>query len=151
METVLRAAGIYLVLMVVIKIAGRRTLLQMTSFDLILLLIISEATQQALLGDDFSVTGAALTIITLVTIDIVLGKLKNRFPVVEQVIDGGPVILVDNGNLLTERMKMTGISPDDVLEAARSGQGLERFDQIKYAVLEVNGHISIIPRTDNQA
>ena len=52
METVLRAAGIYLVLMVVIKIAGRRTLLQMTSFDLILLLIISEAPQQALLGDD---------------------------------------------------------------------------------------------------
>jgi len=69
METVLRAAAIYLVLMVVFKIAGRRTLLQMTSFDLILLLIISEATQQALLGDDFSVTGAALTIITLVTID----------------------------------------------------------------------------------
>ncbi|HAS98950.1 MAG TPA: DUF421 domain-containing protein, partial [Pantoea agglomerans] len=58
METVLRAAAIYLVLMVVFKIAGRRTLLQMTSFDLILLLIISEATQQALLGDDFSVTGA---------------------------------------------------------------------------------------------
>ncbi|HBP96090.1 MAG TPA: DUF421 domain-containing protein, partial [Pantoea agglomerans] len=69
METVLRAAAIYLVLMVVFKIAGRRTLLQMTSFDLILLLIISEATQQALLGDDFSVTGAALTIITLVAID----------------------------------------------------------------------------------
>ena len=118
METVLRAAAIYLVLMVVFKIAGRRTLLQMTSFDLILLLIISEATQQALLGDDFSVTGAALTIITLVTIDIVLGKLKSRFPVVEQAIDGGPVILVENGNLLTERMKMTGIDPDDVLEAA---------------------------------
>ncbi len=123
METVLRAAAIYLVLMVVFKIAGRRTLLQMTSFDLILLLIISEATQQALLGDDFSVTGAALTIITLVTIDIVLGKLKSRFPMVEQAIDGGPVILVENGNLLTERMKMTGISLDDVLEAARSGQG----------------------------
>ena len=78
METVLRAAAIYLLLMVVFKIAGRRTLLQMTSFDLILLLIISEATQQALLGDDFSVTGASLTIITLITIDIVLGKLKAR-------------------------------------------------------------------------
>ena len=63
-------------------------------------------------------------------------------------IDGGPVILVENGNLLMDRLKMTGISPDDVLEAARSGPGLERFDQIKYAVLEVNGHISIIPRTE---
>lgn len=145
METVLRAAGIYLLLMVVFKIAGRRALLQMTSFDLILLLIISEATQQALLGDDFSVTGASLTIITLIAMDIVLGKMKTRFPFVAQMTEGGPVILVEHGNELCQRMKMTGISREDILEAARSAQGLERIDQIKYAVLEVNGHISIIP------
>lgn len=145
METVLRAASIYFLLMVLFKIAGRRTLLQMTSFDLILLLIISEATQQALLGDDFSVTGAALTIITLVTIDIVLGKLKTRFPRLALLTDGGPVILVENGRELTQRMKMTGISRDDILESARSSQGLEDLAQIKYAILEVNGHISVIP------
>lgn len=145
METILRAASIYFLLMVLFKIAGRRTLLQMTSFDLILLLIISEATQQALLGDDFSVTGASLTIITLVTIDILLGKLKSRYPRVEQLTEGGPVILVENGHELVQRMKMTGISREDILEAARSSQGLERIDQIKYAVLEVNGHISVIP------
>mgnify|MGYP004721742833 CR=1 FL=1 len=76
MEMVLRAVAVYLVLMVVFKIAGRRALLQMTSFDLILLLIISEATQQALLGSDFSVTGAALTIITLLVVDILFGLVK---------------------------------------------------------------------------
>lgn len=148
METVLRAAGIYLLLMVVFKIAGRRALLQMTSFDLILLLIISEATQQALLGDDFSVTGASLTIITLIVIDILLGKLKTQFPFVEQLVEGGPVILVENGNELHKRMKMAGISREDILEAARSSQGLMRMEQIKYAVLEVNGHISIIPESE---
>ncbi|WP_338670317.1 YetF domain-containing protein [Pantoea dispersa] len=151
METVLRAAAIYLLLMVVFKIAGRRTLLQMTSFDLILLLIISEATQQALLGDDFSVTGASLTIITLITIDIVLGKLKARFPLFEQMAEGGPLILVEHGRILTQRLKMSGISREDILEAARSGQGLERIDQIKYAVLEVSGHISIIPENSDKA
>ncbi len=145
METVLRAAGIYLLLMVVFKIAGRRALLQMTSFDLILLLIISEATQQALLGDDFSVTGAGLTIITLIAIDVVLGKLKTRFPVVEQLAEGGPVILVEHGKELSTRMKMNGINHEDIMEAARSSQGLERLEQIRFAVLEVNGHISIIP------
>lgn len=150
METVLRAAAIYLLLMVVFKIAGRRTLLQMTSFDLILLLIISEATQQALLGDDFSVTGASLTIITLITIDIVLGKLKSRFPLFEQMAEGGPLILVEHGRILTQRLKMSGISQEDILEAARSGQGLERIDQIKYAVLEVSGHISIIPENSDK-
>ena len=147
METVLRAAGIYLLLMVVFKIAGRRALLQMTSFDLILLLIISEATQQALLGDDFSVTGAGLTIITIIAIDVVLGKLKTRFPIVEQLAEGGPVILVEHGKELSTRMKMTGINHEDIMEAARSSQGLERLDQIRFAVLEVNGHISIIPES----
>lgn len=77
MEMVLRALAIYLILLVVFKIAGRRALLQMTSFDLILLLIISEATQQALLGNDFSVTGAMLTIMTLVVVDMLFGLMKN--------------------------------------------------------------------------
>lgn len=145
METVLRAAGIYLVLIIVMKISGRRTLMQMTSFDLVLLLIVSEATQQALLGDDFSVTGAALTIITLFSIDILLGMLKERFPSAERMVDGAPVILVENGNPLSERMKKAGVNMDEVLLSARSSQGLERMDQIKFAILEKNGQISIIP------
>ena len=72
-------------------------LLQMTSFDLILLLIISEATQQALLGEDFSITGAMITITTLVVVDIIFGLLKKYFSTVENILDGTPVILVENG------------------------------------------------------
>ncbi|KOC89524.1 DUF421 domain-containing protein [Winslowiella iniecta] len=147
METVLRAASMYLVLMVVLKIAGRRTLLEMTSFDLILLLIISEATQQALLGDDFSVTGASLTIITLIVIDILFGMLKAHFPRLELLIDGGSLILVENGKLLPMRARKAGISEEDILLSARSTQGLERLDQIKFAILEKNGKISIVPQS----
>lgn len=80
MDMVFRALAIYLFLVVVFKVAGRRALLQMTSFDLILLLIISEATQQALLGQDFSVTGAMITITTLVVVDILFGLMKKYFP-----------------------------------------------------------------------
>nr|WP_024967212.1 YetF domain-containing protein [Pantoea sp. IMH] len=144
METVLRAASMYLLLMVVLKIAGRRTLLEMTSFDLILLLIISEATQQALLGNDFSVTGASLTIITLIVVDILFGMMKSRFPRVDRLIDGTAMILVEEGEVLSGRARRAGISIDDIMTAARS-QGLERFDQIKFAILEKNGKISIIP------
>lgn len=147
METVLRAASMYLLLMVVLKIAGRRTLLEMTSFDLILLLIISEATQQALLGDDFSVTGASLTIITLIVIDILFGMLKSNFPRLELLIDGGSLILVENGKLLPARARKAGISEEDILLSARSTQGLERLDQIKFAILEKNGKISIVPQS----
>ncbi|MCQ4105388.1 DUF421 domain-containing protein [Erwinia persicina] len=145
METVLRAVGIYFILLIVFRIAGRRALLQMTSFDLILLLIISEATQQALLGDDFSVTGAALTIITLVVLDITLGYIKKKTGWFDYLLDGSPVILVENGRVLDNKLKKSGITLDDILVSARTNQGVYEIAKIKFAILEKNGHISIIP------
>lgn len=149
METVFRAAGIYFVLLIVFRIAGRRALLQMTSFDLILLLIISEATQQALLGDDFSVTGAALTIITLIVLDISLGFIKKKTTWVDYMLDGSPVILVEYGKPVGEKLRKTGITVDDIMVSARTNQGIHELSKIKFAILEKNGHISIIS-TDNQ-
>ena len=144
MDMVFRALAIYLFLVVVFKVAGRRALLQMTSFDLILLLIISEATQQALLGEDFSVTGAMITITTLVVVDIIFG-LKKYFSPVENILDGTPVILVENGVPLTDKLKKVDVSCDDILVSARQNNGITEFAKIKYAILERNGHISIIP------
>lgn len=145
MEMILRAVAIYLILLVVFKIAGRRALLQMTSFDLILLLIISEATQQALLGNDFSVTGAMLTIVTLVVIDMLFGVLKKYIHGAESVLDGSPVILVSHGELQNDKLKKVDVSCDDILVSARQNHGITELKQIKYAILERNGHISIIP------
>lgn len=145
MEMILRAVAIYLILLVVFKIAGRRALLQMTSFDLILLLIISEATQQALLGDDFSVTGAMLTIITLVVIDMLFGLAKKYISGAESMFDGSPVILVVHGELQKEKLKKVDVSCDDILVSARQNHGIYQLEKIKYAILERNGHISIIP------
>lgn len=145
MEMILRAVAIYLILLVVFKIVGRRALLQMTSFDLILLLIISEATQQALLGNDFSVTGAMLTIITLVAIDMLFGLLKKTISGAESMLDGSPVILVSHGELQYEKLKKVDVSCDDILVSARQNHGITELKKIKYAILERNGHISIIP------
>ncbi len=145
MEMILRAVAIYLILLVVFKIAGRRALLQMTSFDLILLLIISEATQQALLRDDFSVTGAMLTIITLVVIDMLFGLAKKYISGAESMFDGSPVILVVHGELQQEKLKKVDVSCDDILVSARQNHGIYQLEKIKYAILERNGHISIIP------
>ncbi|MFZ3389504.1 MULTISPECIES: DUF421 domain-containing protein [Buttiauxella] len=147
MDMVLRALAIYLILMVVFKIAGRRALLQMTSFDLILLLIISEATQQALLGNDFSVTGAMITIVTLIVVDILFGMIKKYLPGADDLLDGTPVILVENGYLFQDKMKKADISCDDILLMARVDHGITRLDEIKFAILETNGHISIVPES----
>ncbi|AYN96262.1 MULTISPECIES: DUF421 domain-containing protein [Pseudomonas] len=146
MDAVLRAAAVYLVVFVIFKIAGRRTLAEITTFDFVLLLIIGEATQQALLGDDFSVTNAALIIVTLVVIDIGLSLVKERSPKLARFIDGMPMIIVENGQVLKARLNKVRLAEEDILEAARTTHGLERMDQIKYAILEKNGAISIIPK-----
>lgn len=146
MDAVLRATVVYVVLLLLFRISGRRSLSQLTTFDFVLLLIIGEATQQALLGEDFSLTNAVLVIVTLLAIDIALSLAKQRSPSVEKLIDGVPIVLVENGRPLDDRLRKSRVSEEDVLEAARSLQGLERLDQIKFAVLEVSGGITILPK-----
>lgn len=146
MDAVLRAGAIYLALMVLFKICGRRSLGELTSFDFVLLMVIGEATQQALLGDDFSVTNAVLVIITLMVIDVGLSLIKRRYTRVAKLIDGGPTIIVENGRFLRHRMHEARIEEDDIMEAARIAEGIEDVEQIKFAIMERNGKISVITR-----
>ncbi|KPA91459.1 hypothetical protein PF66_02342 [Pseudomonas asplenii] len=88
MDSVLRAAAMYVALMILFKIAGRRSLAELTTFDLVLLMIIGEATQQALLGDDFSLTNSIVVIVTLIAVDVGLSLLKRRFSTISRLIDG---------------------------------------------------------------
>lgn len=148
MDAVLRALAIYVVLMVVLRLSGKRTLSELTTFNFVLLLIISESTQQALLGEDFSVTMAALVIITLVTIDRVADYLRFRFRPLDKLTDSEPVLLVYHGHPIREVMDREHVRIDEILEAARSTQGLGRLDQVRYAVLESSGGISIIPEPE---
>src|SRR3990170_6661034 len=144
MESVLRGAAIYLVLLVILRLSGRRATPQMTPFDFVLLLIVAETTQQALLGDDFSITNSVILIVTLFTIDIVLSYVKQWAPKAGLIIDGTPTILIANGRPDARALARARISIDDVLAAAREQQGLERLDQIKFAVLEANSGISVM-------
>ncbi|KUM41827.1 DUF421 domain-containing protein [Pseudomonas sp. EpS/L25] len=148
MESVSRAAAIYVFLLVLFRITGRRALSEITTFDFVLLLVIGEATQQALLGDDFSVINAFVVIATLVLIDILLSLFKRRSPQVGRFLDGVPLIVVEYGKPLTQRLRKARLTEEDILEAARQSQGLERLEQIRFAVLEKNGQISVIPEPD---
>lgn len=146
MSIVVRSCAIYVFLIVIFRIAGKRSLAHVTTFDFVLLLIIGEATQQALLGEDFSLSNAFLVIITLVGLDVGLSLWKQRSPKMDRLLDDRPLVVVENGQPLKDRMEKARIDQDDVLAAARERQGLERMEQIKYAVLERGGGISIIPR-----
>lgn len=145
MTTVLNAALIYCILLIIFRVAGRRTVLQLTNFDFVLLLIVSEATQSALVGHDPSLTGSVLAIVTLVMLDIALSLCKMRFPALERWIDGVPLTLVRRGQVLTDRMARSRVDLEDVLRAAREFHGIGKLEEIEYAILEPNGRISIIP------
>src|SRR5688572_2408117 len=146
MDAVLRAAAVYIFLLVIFRIAGERTLASLTTFDFVLLLIIAEATQQGLIGDDFSLVKAILLIATLIGLDIGISLLKDRWALLHKIVEGVPLVIVEDGRMLEDRMRRARIDLDDVLQAARERQGLERVDQIKFAVLERTGEISIIPK-----
>lgn len=146
MDAVLRAAAIYIALLVIFRIAGRRALSDITTLDFLLLLIIGQATGQALLGDDHSITNTLLVIVALITMDLMLSLLKGRSAWLARHLEGEPMIVVEHGKTLPKRMAKSRISESDILEAARISQGLERMDQIKFAILERNGQISVIPK-----
>jgi uncharacterized membrane protein YcaP (DUF421 family) len=146
MDALLRGFAVYLFLLVVFRATGKRTLAQITMFDFVLLLIVSEATQQALLGDDFSVTNGCLIVLVLLISDRALDLLTHRVPRLDRWLNDVPLILVREGEVLQVRLDQARVALDDILEQARQSQGLERLEQIRFAVLERNGAISIIPR-----
>lgn len=146
MDTIIRGAVVYLFLLVLFRLSGQRALAQVTTFDFVLLLIISEASQQALIGNDNSMTHAALVVMTLVGLNVVLSVVKQRSKRIERILEDIPLLLVDDGQLLRKRMDKVRVDEEDILSAARQRQGLERLDQIKYAVLERSGDITIIAR-----
>lgn len=149
MDSILRGLAVYAFLLVIFRIAGKRNLSQTTTFDLVLLLIISETIQQAMVDSDHSVTNGFLLVLTLVGTTVLLSALKQRFPKLDLMLEGAPLILVDKGRPLKDRMNKNHVDEEEILSAARMTQGLRRMDQIEYAILERNGEISIIPKSES--
>ncbi|OQA03444.1 MAG: hypothetical protein BWY69_00457 [Planctomycetes bacterium ADurb.Bin401] len=149
MESVIRAVSVYIFLLILIRFSGRRTMGQMTSFDFILLLIISEAASTGLTGEDNSITNSIIVISTLILIDIIFSIFKSKWSVFDKAIDGVPTVLIYDGKIQKENIARSRTDLEDILDTARADKGLEKLEQIKYAILEKNGHISIIPYEQN--
>lgn len=144
MNSILRGLTVYFFLLLVFRISGRRTLSNATTFDLVLLLIISEVTQQAMVNNDHSVTNGVLLILTLVMTSLGLSELKQRFPRLKYILEGSTVMIVRNGGIIAQRMRELRVDKDEILEAARAAHGLESLEQIKYAFVEPNGEITFV-------
>ena len=152
MDLVIRAALIYVFMLAFLRIPGKRQFAQLTTFDFVLLLILSETISQPIFGnpEEYSLTGSAIIVATLISMDIMFSYLKECIPRFDPVMESVPVLLVENGRPLEQNMKSERIGVEEVLEAARSTQGLEDLSQVRYAVLEKDGSISIISQRESQ-
>ena len=147
MESVIRGAAVYAFLWLIFRISGKRTLAETSPFELVLLLIISEVTNQAMVDSDHSITNAFLLIMTLVGMSVLLSVIKHYFPVANRVLEGLPLPLVRDGKVLKENLDRARVDEEEILSAARATQGIERMEQIKEASVENDGKISVVPRS----
>jgi uncharacterized membrane protein YcaP (DUF421 family) len=145
MDTAIKSALIYVILLVLMRLAGRRTLAEVSTFDFILLLIIGGTTQRSLLGQDYSVTNALIVVVTLVLMDVVFSLIERDHPTFAKIVNGSPLIVVEDGRLLQNRMRWSRLTESEILAAARRKHGIDRLEDIKFAILEASGDISIIP------
>jgi uncharacterized membrane protein YcaP (DUF421 family) len=147
MHLIIRAALIYAFVFVLMRISGKRQFSELSPFDFVMLLILSEGVSQGLYGgDDFSLTSSLLLVTTFVALDILVSHIKSWFPRLDHVLEGVPAVLVDEGQIIEKTLKAERVQEEDILESARVAFGIEDMGQIKYAILEKGGRISIIPR-----
>ena len=142
---VLRACIVYFVLLVMIRASGKRTMGQFTPFDMLLVVLLGNAVQNALLGEDTSVGGGLLLAATLIALNWVVGLVSARSVRVEALIEGSPVLLARDGKVYRDVLRKELISRADFDKALREA-GCTEVDDIRSAVLETNGHITIIKR-----
>lgn len=148
MDSVVRVLAVYAFLLIAFRLVGKRTLAEATAFDFLVLLVLSETLQQALVGDDRSITNAVLMVTTFVLIAVTLSLLKQRSQGLEKLLEDVPTILVKNGRPIEPRMREHRVDVQDVLESARITKGISTLGRIRYAILERTGEISIIGRDD---
>jgi uncharacterized membrane protein YcaP (DUF421 family) len=151
MEPVIRGLVVYAFLLIVFRLAGKRTLAQATNFELVLLLIISETVQQAMVDNDHSVTNGFLLVLTLMACTVILSVLKQRFRTLEKWLDDVPLVILENGRMHHDRMDKLRVDEQDILAAAREHQGLQNLEEVKYAIVERNGEITIIPKRNDKS
>jgi uncharacterized membrane protein YcaP (DUF421 family) len=148
MNLIIRGLAVYFFILIIFRIAGKKSLSDTTTFDFVLLLIISEVTQQGLVGEDFSLSAAFLLIVTLIGTDVLISFLKFRWKPIGMLTEGLPLVVVHKGVPLFKRMYKARVEYDDILEAARQLHGIATMEEIEYAVLEKDGSISIIPKKE---
>jgi len=141
---VLRTTVIYLSILVGLRLAGKREIGQMTVFDLVVLLLLANAVQNAMVGPDTSLVGGILAAVVLLVLNAVVARLRLRWPRLRRLIEGSPTLLVLHGEVIADHLRREGLD-QETLEAALREHGVADLSDVEMAVLEIDGSISVVP------
>ena len=142
---VLRACAIYVLVMVLVRVSGKRAVGQFTPFDLVLLILIGNAVQNGINGGDNSLTGAAIMATTLIALNYGVAFVTSRYRKVEKFVEGEPVVLARAGRVFERVLRRELVSRSD-FDAALRMNSIEDVAEVQLALLETNGHISVVAK-----
>jgi uncharacterized membrane protein YcaP (DUF421 family) len=145
MDIVIRATIAFLFILLLTRIVGRRELNTLEPFDLILLVTIGDLVQQGVTQNDFSITGMTLAVGTIAVLTVLFSYLSWRFQALRPVLEGQPMILIEDGNVIEKNLRRNRLTQEEVAAEARNQQ-IDSFDRIRWAVLETSGKISFIEK-----
>ncbi len=144
-EKILRPVLVYVFLVIIIRLAGRRELAQLNSFDLIVLLMLANTVQNATIGNDNSMVGGLIGVSALLLTNYLVVRFLYYHPQVDRLLEGGPTMLIRNGRVIQGNLAREAITEEELMEAVRK-QGLSSATEVAEAVLETGGVISVVPR-----
>ena len=146
MDIALRAIVLFFFLFLVMRVSGRRELGTLQPFDVILLIVVGDALQQGLTQDDYSVTGAMIAVGTIAALQVVLSWISFRFSPTRPLLEGEPIVLVQNGEVIERNLRRERLTREDLAEEMRKQQ-IASFDDVAWAVLETGGNVSFIKKS----
>jgi uncharacterized membrane protein YcaP (DUF421 family) len=144
-ELVLRAVIVYFAVMLLIRMSGKRTIGEFTPFDMVVLLLVAESTQGALIGNDGSIAGGLIVCATLIGLNFLIGFLSARFRFVDRLVEGEPVVLIRHGQVFSRALRRHNLPQSDLDEALRRN-GIATAAEVDLAMLENDGKISVVRR-----
>ncbi|WP_158744258.1 DUF421 domain-containing protein [Acidisphaera sp. L21] len=150
MSVIIRAAIAYLILLLAVRLIGRRMASMMAPFDIVVLFLFGGALMSAVLADDHSMVAAVSAILSIGLMHVSISALKQRLAWFGRIVDGTPIIVYEKGEWHQDRMRTLRMLESDVMAAVRQ-KGLMRLEQVRYAVIERDGKVSIIPESETRA
>lgn len=140
-----RSFIIYVLIVAALRLLGTRALGKMSSYDFVLIVVLANSVQNALVGGDNTLAGGLASAITLLLLNVAVTRLLDRFPGLEKKLVGEPIVLVTEGRTHADAMHREGVTRDELMAALRE-HGVAGLDDVRLAVLEVDGTISIVPK-----